>query len=383
MPDGIINREADNWRPLLAIADAAGGEWPERARKAAIAAHAAAAAGDEASRLEMLLGDTRTSFAARGIKVQDMFGGEQVIISSAKLVKTLIGLEGRPWAEMGKPPKPMTPNRLARMLSPLKIVPKQVGPEDARVRGYILADFEEAFERYLAPEGASQPSSRPACDEIRTSEISQPSSPETGWTVAKCEKPNNDGPLDTWTVAKGGSGEKAHMPTAKSRSDDLPYTGPVVVPPDTGPDPLDAHGRPRAAPDQGVVEAQEGTVASVPFMTTQEMKRRLRVCGYSDEQIARMTPQEAHDILGQLAPHPTNGSTDGGLTQQRRDELAARHRKWMADGVDPKDLEDDLRTIIREEVAKPELVEVEFERIMQVSRTRSGPSSQVIDRATS
>src|SRR5262249_41294209 len=25
MPDGIINREADNWRPLLAIADEAGG----------------------------------------------------------------------------------------------------------------------------------------------------------------------------------------------------------------------------------------------------------------------------------------------------------------------------------------------------------------------
>ena len=32
---GIHNREADNWAPLLAIADAAGGAWPERARAAA------------------------------------------------------------------------------------------------------------------------------------------------------------------------------------------------------------------------------------------------------------------------------------------------------------------------------------------------------------
>src|SRR5262245_19841046 len=32
MPANIINREADNWRPLLAIADVASGEWPERAR---------------------------------------------------------------------------------------------------------------------------------------------------------------------------------------------------------------------------------------------------------------------------------------------------------------------------------------------------------------
>jgi len=35
MPAGIFNRAADNWRPLLAIADLAGGEWPERARQAA------------------------------------------------------------------------------------------------------------------------------------------------------------------------------------------------------------------------------------------------------------------------------------------------------------------------------------------------------------
>src|SRR6516164_5992983 len=42
MPPGIINREADNWRPLLAIAHEAGGEWPERIRAAVLAAHDAA-----------------------------------------------------------------------------------------------------------------------------------------------------------------------------------------------------------------------------------------------------------------------------------------------------------------------------------------------------
>ena len=31
----MVNRTADNWRLLLAIADRAGGEWPEKARKAA------------------------------------------------------------------------------------------------------------------------------------------------------------------------------------------------------------------------------------------------------------------------------------------------------------------------------------------------------------
>ncbi|MEK7838677.1 MAG: DUF3631 domain-containing protein, partial [candidate division NC10 bacterium] len=35
VPDGVGDRVADNWRPLLAIADAAGGRWPAEARKAA------------------------------------------------------------------------------------------------------------------------------------------------------------------------------------------------------------------------------------------------------------------------------------------------------------------------------------------------------------
>ena len=37
MPDGIEDRDADVWEPLLAVADAAGGDWPERARVAAVA----------------------------------------------------------------------------------------------------------------------------------------------------------------------------------------------------------------------------------------------------------------------------------------------------------------------------------------------------------
>jgi Protein of unknown function (DUF3631) len=137
MPDGIINREADNWRPLLAIADAAGGDWPGRAGNAAEAAHIAAAA-DDASRLELLLGDIRDAFKTDKAEArQDMFGVEQVEITSTDLVKTLVALEGRPWAEMGRNRKPLTQNRLARMLKPLGIGPKNVGPKDARVRGYI------------------------------------------------------------------------------------------------------------------------------------------------------------------------------------------------------------------------------------------------------
>src|SRR5262249_51436770 len=36
MPEALNDRAADNWRPLLAIADLAGGEWPQLARQAAL-----------------------------------------------------------------------------------------------------------------------------------------------------------------------------------------------------------------------------------------------------------------------------------------------------------------------------------------------------------
>ena len=134
-------------------------------------------------------------------------------IPSKALVETLIAIEGRPWGEMGKSRKPMTQNRLARMLSPLKIFPGKVGPEDARLQGYKLGQFKDAFERLLAPEGASQPDIRTKAHEIRTSDDFKVDSPDDGCPVAKCEKPNNDGLLSRCPVAKRGTGEKTQMRT--------------------------------------------------------------------------------------------------------------------------------------------------------------------------
>jgi hypothetical protein len=164
-----------------------------------------------APELELLLADIRDAFAKEGgAPVANMFADKMdVKIASADLVKVLLAIEGRPWAEMGK--LGLTQNKLARMLKPLEIAPKNVGPKNARVRGYILADFREAFERYLAPEGASQPPTRPQCDEIRTSDISKPHTPGNGCADVKCEKPNNDGLVGGCAVAKGGAGEMAKV----------------------------------------------------------------------------------------------------------------------------------------------------------------------------
>ena len=65
MPPTITDRDADNWRPLLAIADAAGGEWPARARAVA-EAMTDKAEGDDQSLKTMLLEDVKSVFTDEG-----------------------------------------------------------------------------------------------------------------------------------------------------------------------------------------------------------------------------------------------------------------------------------------------------------------------------
>jgi putative DNA primase/helicase len=178
MPSGIYNREADNWRPLLAIADVAGGEWPKRVRDAAGRCHAAADV-DNRSQLETLLADIR-----------DVSRGKTEMLS-ADLVNRLVALEGHPWAEMGQSGKPITQNKLARMLKPLGIAPENLGL--GRVRGYKVEQFREAFDRYLPQEGDHNLSSSPNAENTGTSDDFKPLIPETEREVGKCKKPNNDG----------------------------------------------------------------------------------------------------------------------------------------------------------------------------------------------
>src|SRR5262245_8666871 len=99
---------------------------------------------DDAARLKLLLADIRDAFAKRD-------GAE---ISSADLVKELIAIEGRPWAERGKNGKrgkPLTQFKLAHMLKPLAIAPDHLS-SGTSVRGYRLWQFEEAFLRHLPSE---------------------------------------------------------------------------------------------------------------------------------------------------------------------------------------------------------------------------------------
>jgi putative DNA primase/helicase len=179
MPPGVFNRVADNWRPLLAIADIAGGEWPQRARRALDAIRAVAE--DDSIRVQLLT-DINAAFAQRGADR----------LPSGDLVEALIAVEGRPWAEW-KAGKPLSQNSLARLLKPLKIRPDGIRTGDRTPKGYYLAQFEDAFRRYLLQEGGFQPQHRNKADEMGTSSIFQPQQRNRVLRFEKCDKPNNDG----------------------------------------------------------------------------------------------------------------------------------------------------------------------------------------------
>jgi putative DNA primase/helicase len=138
VPEELNDRAADAWAPLLAIADAIGGDWPRRGREAAIEL-----SGEETgtqSLGEQLLADIRDAFAERNADR----------LSSDELVAYLVALEGRPWAELGKSRKPLTKNGLAALLRPFKIHPGSVRLDDRRTpKGYYRKQFEDAFSRYL------------------------------------------------------------------------------------------------------------------------------------------------------------------------------------------------------------------------------------------
>ena len=107
----LFNRAADNWRPLLAIVNAAGGDWPAKALSVAEASDAARR--DQSIKAE-LLSDIRAIIAERPHNDR---------ISSTELAGTLGTLEGRPWAEWGRAGKPMTATALARQLDGFDIRP--------------------------------------------------------------------------------------------------------------------------------------------------------------------------------------------------------------------------------------------------------------------
>ena len=134
MPAGIADRDADVWEALIAVADLAGGDWPARAREAAIALVAASKAKSPSLGVR-LLADIRVAF------------GDADQMATATLLETLNGMEEAPWGELKG--KALDSRGLARMLSRYDVKPGKLRTGHSTANGYRRADLHDAWQRYL------------------------------------------------------------------------------------------------------------------------------------------------------------------------------------------------------------------------------------------
>jgi 5S rRNA maturation endonuclease (ribonuclease M5) len=141
LPESLGSREQDSVEPLLAIADAASGDWPRRARAALVNVIEEGKATDDESLPRRALADCREAFAAKA---------NPELLPSAGLVNALTAIDDAPWSDYGK--HGLTAYALSLLLKPYDIHPMLRSITGKKVRAYALEDFTEAWQRYLPNE---------------------------------------------------------------------------------------------------------------------------------------------------------------------------------------------------------------------------------------
>lgn len=138
MPEGIEDRSADVWEALLAVADLAGGDWPERARRSAVTL--VTASSDRGGSLGVvLLRDLRVIFTEENAER----------LATDLILERLHEIDESPWADLRG--KALDARGLSRRLAKYDVRPKQMRIGAAIVRGYEAADLRDPFSRYLPP----------------------------------------------------------------------------------------------------------------------------------------------------------------------------------------------------------------------------------------
>jgi hypothetical protein len=202
MPDGITDRPADVWEPLLAIADIVGGEWPAKARSACV----------------QLCKEGRVADVSLGVRllqdIQSVFDTLKMDrLRSVDLAGYLAGIEEAPWGDLRG--KALEASSLAKRLKRYDVGPKNIRLGDgSQAKGYERADFADAWRRYLASSAEE------------SSQSSQPS-PATNQSSHVAGTSQDPLPL-TSTVTDGTAGTAAEETASHCAGSEASRTVPLV-----------------------------------------------------------------------------------------------------------------------------------------------------------
>lgn len=183
VPEELNDRAQDNARAICAIADLAGGEWPQLVR-ASLVGIAARPDDEPQSAGVLLLRDMVKIFQARR--------GER--FGSSELVAALCAIEESPWAEL-RNGRPITTRGIAMLLKPFGVSPSQ----DRLGSYYRPGDFTDAFSRYLSdtPQKTATTATSATTDSIAYKKINENNGVALNGTCgtyleggeSKCHKP--------------------------------------------------------------------------------------------------------------------------------------------------------------------------------------------------
>jgi Protein of unknown function (DUF3631) len=154
-PDSLNDRAWNNWRPLFAVATAAGGSWPARALAAALDL-----SGDGEDAEEK---DVGTLVLQHVWEVLEPAGK----LATGDILKHLVSKDEGPWAKwweghLAKDELKSPAARLAKLLRPFGIKPEQLWIEGNNVRGYDAEAFRaDTVAVYLQKEARDASDARP------------------------------------------------------------------------------------------------------------------------------------------------------------------------------------------------------------------------------
>lgn len=136
LPEGIHDRDADVWEALIGMADAAGGDWPERARIAAVTLVTESKATTPSLGVRLLT-DLHTVFAEGGADA----------LSTETILQRLAEMEDAPWGDLRG--RPLDSRGLSRRLKPYGVAPRTVRLGGGTSKGYRREDLHDAWSRYV------------------------------------------------------------------------------------------------------------------------------------------------------------------------------------------------------------------------------------------
>jgi hypothetical protein len=194
MPIGVEDRRADVWEPLLAIADAAGGDWPTVARRACTELNAEMMESDDSSWGVRFLGDVRLVFHE---------AGDPDRMRTADLVDKLRAIDDGPWDDL-------TPYKLSAKLKPFGVGPRQIRFDaTTSAKGYLRSDLSDPWSRYLAPLLPGEPETSPTSETLgfETADRAETTRPRSSGPVS-----NGSAVSDSHGTGGGGSRTESDEP---------------------------------------------------------------------------------------------------------------------------------------------------------------------------